>query len=174
MGGPCTHRERKAREVDELNTRMDNLEQENAHLRRLLEHRDLEIGHLQQEIAGTSGALGDPGGPATGPSRRTSTGGDRPGASEDRPPQQLGGSPSLADAAAARPDLTASGVAAASTSGFVRGVDGQYLRLRPGRTHPLGVAEDETQPSTVGPQPDQALGGMQQPERVDGSPGGSV
>ncbi|BDA51586.1 hypothetical protein COCOBI_19-1420 [Coccomyxa sp. Obi] len=167
-------RQRKAREVDELNTRMDKLEQENAQLRRLLEHRDLEIGHLQQELAGTSGAAGGPGAPANRPSRGTGSGGDRQGSLDDRSPQQLGGSsPSLANAAAACSGLTASGVAAASMSGFVRGVDGQYLRLRPGRSPPLDAAERATQPSAAGPQ-DQALGGMQQPEGGDRSPGASV
>lgn len=162
-------RERKQREVDELNVRMDKLEEENAHLRRLLEHRDLEIGHLQQEIVGTSGAAGGLGGPAAGPSRGTSSVGcDRRGSMDS---QQLGGSPSLANAAASRASLTASGVAAASVSGFVRGVDGQYLRLRPGRTCPVEAAEHATQPSAVRAEPDCAHGDMQQPEREDRSPG---
>ncbi|CAL8465671.1 g5207 [Coccomyxa elongata] len=167
-------RERKQREMDELNTRMDKLDQENAHLRQLLEHRDLEIGHLQQEIVGTSGAAGDLGGPAAGPSWGTSSGVDHLGSMDDRSPQQLGGSPSLADAAAARASLTASGVAAASMSGFVRGVDGQYLRLRLRQTPLLDAAEHETQPSAVRAESDRARGGMQHPERGDRSPGGSV
>ena len=164
----CMRRQRKQREVDELNTRMDKLKQENAHLRRLLEHRDLEIGHLQQEVAATPRFTGNAGGLATGASWGTSSGGDHRGGSDDnRPAQQLGGSVSSGEAAAARSGLTASGVASAGMSGFVRGIDGQYLRLRPGRAPPLDAAAHRTQPSAVQPEPDQAFGGMQQPERRD-------
>lgn len=171
----CVSRERKAREHKTLAARTSALEQENAGLRQLLEHRDLEITHLQEELSQISGGpsrcgggslgSGSRGGSLGGCSHGGSLGGCSQGGSltgRSGSAQPCGGGP----AAPAEPErralprtrqqsLSASGTASGGMSGFVRGLDGQFLRLR----QPAQLAAPVTAPEVAATNVGQARGG---------------
>lgn len=171
----CLCRERKQREFDELNSRTDSLMEDNANLHRLLEIRNLEIAQLQREISGLSrgsppgnhppggGHGSDSRGVPSGQSLQQQRGESMSsGAAASQPPAAAGWA-----AAAQLPQLglTASGIGASSVPGVVVGVDGQYLRLRPGHTLPDMTLPMEIDQGSV----HQALHGPECESRSTGS-----
>jgi hypothetical protein len=161
----CLCKERKQREFDELNSRTDALMEDNANLQRLLDSRNLEIARLHRQISGlTRGS--PPGNHAPGGGHGSNSRGVPSGQSLQ---QQRGESISLGAAAsqppaaagwaaaAQRPQLNLTASRAGSVPGFVEGVDGQYLRLRPGHmlpgmTLPMEVDQGSVHQAVHGPE----------------------
>ncbi len=138
------HRVRKQREFNELNARTDFLTEDNASLQQQLASREAEIARLQREISGLTGrpaadaAVASASAAVGGASPRggySGGGGSQGGASSGQALQRQRGGGSVSSAAGAewpQPALTASGVGGGSDPGYIVGVGGQFLRLRPG------------------------------------------
>ena len=137
-------RERKQRDLDALTGRLTALERDNAALRALLASRDGEIGELGAQVVSLSERLGE--GPPSEAPPSTSSGDAAAfcGAAQQqpRPRGTVSGSGRAARGAQhlepllglhqGRPLPACEHLGSAGTPGLVVGVDGQWLRLRPG------------------------------------------